>query len=135
MTRAFGEIAPGEQIPRLSVVVTRGDLVRYAGAADDYVPQHWDRPFMIESGFPDVIVHGWLTFAHMCRSVEIWLPPERARMAQFSVRYLEPTFPGPIECGGVVVSRDSESIDLALYASEANGNRTTTATTRMVPAG
>jgi len=82
MTR-FDRIETGEALPVLQTDITREDLVRYAGGADDYVRQHWDHPFMIESGFPDVIVHGWLTFAHMCRAVEAWLTPEEAASRNF----------------------------------------------------
>ena len=130
----FDRIVTGEPLPLLHSTVTREDLVRYAGGADDYVRQHWDHPFMIESGFPDVVVHGWLTFAHMCRAVEAWLTPEEARIAQFSVRYLAPTYPGTLLCGGEVTSRDRESIALDLWASAAGGIKTTKAEMRLVRA-
>jgi acyl dehydratase len=133
MTR-FDRIETGEALPLLQTDITREDLVRYAGGADDYVRQHWDHPFMIESGFPDVVVHGWLTFAHMCRAVEAWLTPEEARIAQFSVRYLAPTYPGPLSCGGEVVSRQCDSIIVGLWASDVHGNRTTRAEMTLVRA-
>lgn len=130
----FDRILPGEQLPLLHIVITRQDLVRYAGGADDYVRQHWDHPFMIESGFPDVVVHGWLTFAHMCRAVEAWLPPEEARIAGFSVHYRAPTYPGSLSCGGTVVARDRETIMLDLWARDAVGATTTAAEMKLVPA-
>ena len=68
MIGRFADLAAGLVIPTLEVEIDRADLIRYAGAADDYVRQHWDHPFMIASGYPDVVVHGWLTFAHMCRA-------------------------------------------------------------------
>lgn len=122
-------IAPvvGAAVPELKLTVTRADLVRYAGGADDYVRQHWDHPFMIANGFPDVAVHGWLTFAHMCRAVTTWLPPEKWKIAEYSVRYVRPAYPGPMVCGGSVVASDAGVLTLALWAKDADGEVTTKA--------
>lgn len=117
----------GDVVPTLSVQITRADLVRYAGASDDYVRQHWDHPFMIDSGFPDVIVHGWLTFAHMCRAVTEWLPPDHWQIADFDVRYIQPTYPGSILCGGEVVAVDANGVRLELWGKTKVGETTTRA--------
>lgn len=120
--------APGAAVPELHVDITRADLVRYAGAADDYVRQHWDHPFMIENGFPDVAVHGWLTFAHMSRAVTDWLVPARWTIASYSVRYVRPTYPGVLICGGEVLQSDDSSVKLALWSRDSEGATTTKAT-------
>jgi acyl dehydratase len=125
--------AADSAIPELRVEISRADLVRYAGAADDYVAQHWDHPFMIESGFPDVAVHGWLTFAHMCRAVTDWLPPSRWSIGGYSVRYLLPTYPGTLVCGGSVVESGSDLLTLALWAQNADGATTTRASMTVRP--
>lgn len=124
-------IDPGTEIPVLEVEIARADLIRYAGASDDYVRQHWDHPFMIDSGFPDVVVHGWLTFAHMCRAVTDWLPPDEWKIADFTVRYLQPTYPGAINCGGEVTGVDDEIVHLSLWAKAASGAVTTSAKMKM----
>lgn len=119
--------ANGDAVPPLELTVTRADLVRYAGAADDYVRQHWDHPFMIENGFPDVAVHGWLTFAHMCRAVDRWLVPAEWLIDGYSVRYRQPTYPGAMVCGGSVVASDGQRLELDLWAKDGQGATTTTA--------
>lgn len=118
----------GAAVPALELTVTREDLVRYAGAADDYVRQHWDHPFMLANGFPDVAVHGWLTFAHMCRAVTDWLTPDEWSISGYAVRYVLPTFPGGLTCGGEVVAGDGSTVELALWARNAAGQVTTGAT-------
>jgi len=45
----------GDELPPLTVTVTRDDLVRYAGAALDFNPIHWNEKFAREVGLPDVI--------------------------------------------------------------------------------
>lgn len=127
--------ATGDILPTLEIDITRADLIRYAGAADDYVPQHWDHPFMLASGFPDVIVHGWLTFSHMCRAVTDHLCLPQWQMAGFAVRYLRPTFPGVLVCGGHINSIESGVCSLSLWAKDAEGAVTTVADVRMRRAG
>lgn len=117
--RHFDEIAQGMILPQLSLTITRADLVRYAGAADDYIPQHWDQPMMLAAGFDDVVVHGWLCFAHMCRCVTNWAPPAIATIAAYRVRYLSPLYPGELTCGGLVNTCGGNEARLELWASNA----------------
>lgn len=129
---AFADLLPGQEIPPLQMTVDTATLVRYAGASDDYAPQHWDHKLMTGQGFPGVVVHGWLTFAYMCQAVTNWLPREIADITHFSVRYHRPTFPGLVLCGGKVaatrVEDDARLVDLQLWAKDGGGEVTTTAT-------
>lgn len=123
MTRIarFADIVAGQELPPLTVAIDRLALIRYAGAADDYVRQHWDHPFMIAQGYPDVIGHGWLTFAHMSRAVTDWAPPDRAVIAGFAVRYHKPFHPGTLFCGGTVSSVADGRAQVALWSRNAAG--------------
>lgn len=129
--KRFSEALEGQDIPELAMEVDRLTLVKYAGASDDYTYVHWDHPKMIELGFPDVVAHGWLTFAYMCRAVTEWAPAEIADIKSYAVRYRRPTYPGVVTCGGTVTGRrregDAELIDLDLWSKDANGVVTTTA--------
>jgi acyl dehydratase len=134
MTSLAG-LREGQKIPVLEVEIDRAALVRYAGASDDYAYQHWDHPKMVELGFPDVVVHGWLTFAHMVRAVSEWIPRELAEVATYAVRYRKPTFPGRITCGGRILGihpgTDGPRIELELWSRDAGGEITTTASMRL----
>ncbi|HUD92681.1 MaoC family dehydratase [Sphingobium sp.] len=132
--RSFGDIMSGAVLPELAVVIDRAALIRFAGAADDYVPQHWDHPFMIAAGYSDVIVHGWLVFAHMTRAVTDWVPPEIGHVADYSVRYRRPFYPGTLLCGGEVVAVEEDLARLTLWARDEGGAIVTTAETTLVPA-
>jgi acyl dehydratase len=48
--------------------VTRGDLVRYAGASGDFNPIHIDEEFARSVGLPGRILHGLWTMAQVARA-------------------------------------------------------------------
>jgi acyl dehydratase len=87
----------GEQLPPLRVRVTRSDLIRYAGAALDFNPIHWNEKLAKEVGLPDVIAHGMLTMALGGRLVTDWLGDPGA-IVEYGVRFTRP----------VVVPNDDE---------------------------
>ena len=126
------QIRAGQSIPSISIKIYRSDLIRYAAASDDYFYIHWDQDRARAEGFSDVIVHGWLSFAHMLRAVNAWLPAERADVADYRVRYRQPTYPGLLTCGGTVSevteAKDGLLITLDLWAKDATGEVKTRAT-------
>jgi acyl dehydratase len=124
----FARIAPGDEVPELTVEIDRLDVVKYAGAADDYVRVHWDHPFVTAQGYPDVIVHGWLSYAHMCRAVTDWISPRLATFAKYGVRYQRPLHPGALICGGKVIEASDGIVSIALWGKDAHGNAVATGT-------
>ncbi len=98
----YDEIAPGTELPRLTHVIRRGDLVRYAGASGDFNPIHWSERAAAEAGLPTVIAHGMLTLGVAMRLVSEWAGREAV-----------------LECGGrfarpVVVPDDEEGVELVV---------------------
>src|SRR5947208_14427104 len=87
--RAAAEVSLGDQLPPLTVRLTRADLVRYAGASLDFNPIHWNEAFAKEVGLPDVIAHGMLTMALAGRVVTDWLG-DPARLIDLSARFTRP---------------------------------------------
>jgi acyl dehydratase len=81
--------AVGDELPALTVQVTRQDLVRYAGAALDFNPIHWNEPFAKEVGLPDVIAHGMLTMALAGRVITDWTGSP-AGILEYYVRFTRP---------------------------------------------
>jgi acyl dehydratase len=85
-------------------VVTRADLVRYAGAAGDFNPIHWSERFATGVGLPGVIAHGMYTMALAAQAVADWAGDPTA-VVEFGVRFTKPV-PVPDDDTGaeVVVS-------------------------------
>ncbi len=63
VTPSYDAVAVGDALPPLSAQLRRVDLVRYAGASEDFNPIHWNQRVATSVGLPDVIAHGMLTMA------------------------------------------------------------------------
>lgn len=72
MIRSYTDVAVGDQLPPLTVQLTREHLIRYAGASLDFNKIHWDDRTAADVGLPDVIAHGMLTMALVARVVTDW---------------------------------------------------------------
>ena len=82
-------VEPGFELPPLSVHITREDLVRYAGAALDFNPIHWNEKVAVEAGLPGVIAHGMLTMALSGRLVSEWTG-DAGRIVDLFARFTRP---------------------------------------------
>ncbi|PSR22865.1 MAG: dehydratase [Sulfobacillus acidophilus] len=72
--------------------ISREQLVRYAGAADDYNPIHYNDAVAKAFGFPGVIVHGMLNMGLMASRIMEQVEPS-ARLEQFHVRFRQMVLP------------------------------------------
>ncbi|WP_432842277.1 MaoC/PaaZ C-terminal domain-containing protein [Dactylosporangium sp. CA-092794] len=100
-----------EAEPKVFGPVTRGDIVRYAGASGDFNPIHYDEGFAAGSGFPTVFAMGMYHAGVLAGFATEWLGAEGVR--RFSIRFKEQVWPGDVlTCRGVVTSvseRDGRS--------------------------
>jgi acyl dehydratase len=108
----YDDIEVGDQLPALTMPIHRVDLVRYAGASNDFNVIHWDEKFATSVGLPNVIAHGMLTMAVAARVVTDWLGDPGA-VTDYSVRFTRPVVvPDPdgavLEVSGVVASKDGD---------------------------
>lgn len=58
----------GDGIPDLPKSASRADLIRYAAAAGDWNPIHWDHDSAVAAGLPGVICHGLLMAAWIAQA-------------------------------------------------------------------
>ncbi len=89
MTLGADQVEVGVELPARTVTVTRGDLVRYAGASEDFNPVHWNPRVAHEAGLPDVIAHGMLTMAIAARTVTDWAG-DPAAVVGYRTRFSRP---------------------------------------------
>jgi len=133
------DLREGQELPPLEREIDTQQLIRFAGAANDFAPPHWDHLYMVERGFPGVIVHGWLTMSVMLQVVTRWLPAERLDIRRYSVRYLQPSRPGRATYGGRVVRlhEDGEQrlVDLELWVLSAEKTRLASGTVTILHPG
>ena len=92
---------PGDALETQSYVITRADLVRYAGASGDFNPIHWSERVATSVGLPGVIAHGMFTMALAARALDTWAgSPGRVR--ELGCKFTRP----------VVVPDDDEGVTL-----------------------
>jgi acyl dehydratase len=100
MIRA-AEVNVGDELPPLSLRITRANLVKYAGASLDFNPIHWNERFAQEVGLPGVIAHGMLTMGMAVRIVTDWTGDPGA-VVEYGVRFGRPV-PVPDDDEGALV--------------------------------
>jgi acyl dehydratase len=93
----------GTEFPEQVYRVTRGDLVRYAGASGDFNPIHWSDRVATSVGLPGVIAHGMFTMALAARAVTSWTG-DPAALVEYQVRFGRP----------VVVPDDDEGAEVTV---------------------
>jgi acyl dehydratase len=112
---------PGHEFAPASYVVTRADLIRYAGASGDFNPIHYSDRVAAAVGLPGVVAHGMYTLALASRALTDWVG-STAAVQSFGARFTKPvavpdTDEGTtIEVRGVVKTVDdgSATIDLTV---------------------
>ncbi|QLY30779.1 fused (3R)-hydroxyacyl-ACP dehydratase subunits HadA/HadB [Nocardia huaxiensis] len=105
-------VAAGDELPAVTMPVTRGDLVNYAGVSGDPNPIHFSDAAAKLVGLPTVVAHGMLTMGLTASYLTSWLGDPSA-LSKFSVRFsgyvpVEPTAPTMVEFTGKVKSADAE---------------------------
>jgi acyl dehydratase len=98
----LSDVSVGDELPPLSVRVTRADLVRYAGASGDFNPIHWSDRVAGGVGLPGVIAHGMFTMALAARALRFWAGD--ADVVEFGCKFTNP----------VVVPDDDDGVELVV---------------------
>jgi acyl dehydratase len=117
-------ITEGFELPAQKFAITRLDLVRYAGASGDFNPIHWNEPFAVSVGLPNVIAHGMFTMAEVARVVTDWAG-DPAALVEYGVRFTRPVVVpndtgAELEVSGVVRTvRDDGHAEIDLTATVA----------------
>jgi acyl dehydratase len=94
----------GTELPEQVFRITRGDLVRYAGASGDFNPIHWSDRVATGVGLPGVIAHGMLTMGLAARAVTGWTG-DPAALLEYHVRFGRPVVVPDDDTGAEVTVR------------------------------
>jgi acyl dehydratase len=126
----FAEVHAGLELPPLIRVPTRAQLVRYAGAANDYSPIHFDDDNARERGFDSVIVHGLLKAAFLGELLERWSADRGGWVQSMRTEYRGVDLPGaPLVCRARVETTSWDGAagfaELSLWVERADGSRST----------
>lgn len=97
----MGAVHAGAEAPVKEVLLTRTDLVRYAGASGDYNPMHHDEVKARAAGMPSVFGHGMFSMGILGTALSDFVGVENVR--SLSVRFMKQTWPGEVLRTRIVV--------------------------------
>jgi acyl dehydratase len=109
MTVKYADVEKGTELPARSYRVTRLDLVKYAGAAGDFNPIHWNERVARSVGLPNVIAHGMFTMAQAGKFVTEWVGDPGA-IIDFGVRF-SAMVPVPDDDQGATIELSGKVLD------------------------
>ncbi len=118
------DVTVGMEAPELRHLLTRTDLVRYAGASGDFNPMHHDEVLATAAGQPSVFGHGMLSMGFLGTAISHFVGA--GRLVDFSVRFSRQTWPGEelITRVAVTMVREEDGqhlVDLDVSLSNADG--------------
>jgi acyl dehydratase len=87
----FEDVGEGDQAPVRSRVLTRTDLVMYAGASGDFNPMHHDEVQAQAAGQPSVFGHGMFSMGFLGTAITDYVGVGNVR--RFRARFAKQTWP------------------------------------------
>ena len=120
----FEDVAEGDEAPPLSHVLTRTDLVAYAGASGDFNPMHHDEVKAQAAGQPSVFGHGMFSMGLLGTAITDYVGV--GNVTRFTVRFARQTWPDEELRSAIVVTGkrtegDVHLIDLDVRLRNADG--------------
>jgi acyl dehydratase len=112
----------GDVLPEQSYLVTRADLVRYAGASGDFNPIHWSERVATSVGLPGVVAHGMYTMALAARALDTWAGAP-GRIRELGCKFTKPVVVPDGDAGvtvvvnGTVANITADGIQVALVVT------------------
>ncbi|MBF6192376.1 fused (3R)-hydroxyacyl-ACP dehydratase subunits HadA/HadB [Nocardia implantans] len=91
--RRWETVRPGTELPPLTLTVSRGDLVNYAGVAGDPNPIHWSTEAAARMGMQTVVAQGMFTIGLSVDLLTSWLGDPGA-LRSYNVRLTNPVHVG-----------------------------------------
>lgn len=99
----FAELEVGTIVTKSDLVVTREDLVRYAGASGDTNPIHYNDAVAAKVGLPGVLAHGMLTAGIALQVVVDWIG-DPSTVVSYETRFTRPVVVDPFDGAALSVS-------------------------------
>ena len=120
----FENVAEGDRAPELAHVLTRTDLVAYAGASGDFNPMHHDEVKATAAGQPSVFGHGMFSMGLLGTAITNYVGVGNVR--RFQVRFAKQTWPDEelstrIVVTGTRTEGDDHLVDLDVRLHNADG--------------
>lgn len=104
----YEDVEVGAELPTMTKHPTTRQLVKWAGASQDWNELHYDKDVSTKGGLPNVIVQGHLTSSFLAQLVTDWVG-EDGFVKKMVVNWKRFHFPGEdIVCKGKVIEKRVE---------------------------
>jgi acyl dehydratase len=114
----YEDARPGDAGPPVTRVLTRTDLVMYAGASGDFNPMHHDEIAAQQAGLPSVFGHGMFTAGLLATAITDYVGV--GNLASYKVRFTKQTWPGETLTTNVAVKEKRAGNQVLLECSVVN---------------
>lgn len=105
----FEDVEVGTELPAMTKKPTTRQLVKWAGASQDWNELHYDKDAAQKGGLPNVIVQGHLTSSFLAQLLTDWMGGEDGFVKKMEVKWKQFHFPGQeILCRGNVTDKRNE---------------------------
>jgi acyl dehydratase len=120
----FDDVHVGDAAPVRSHLLTRTDLVAYAGASGDFNPMHHDEILATAAGMPSVFGHGMFSMGLLGSAITGWAGAGAVR--RYRVRFVKQTWPGEtlrtqIVAAATRLEGDEHLVDLDCSLANSDG--------------
>jgi len=124
----FEDVEVGMEIPPLIKHPTSVQLVKFAGASEDFNPIHFDKDKALADGLPGTIVHGRLKNAFLIQLMTDWIGDE-GMLRKIAIQHRGMDLPGhPIVCKGKATRKYIEAgqhlIECEVWTENEKGEKT-----------
>jgi hypothetical protein len=128
----YDNIKIGSEIPGLIKRPTTRQMVKWAGAAEEYFEIHYDKDFALGQGLPGVLVAAGMLWAYLGEMLTDWVG-ERGTVKKISCSFRGMHVPNEdVICKGKVtgknVSGDQPCLECEIWTENIRGEKTTLGT-------
>ncbi|MDY6911197.1 MAG: MaoC/PaaZ C-terminal domain-containing protein [Chloroflexota bacterium] len=132
----YDDVEAGTEIPPLHKHPTTRQLVKWAGATDDYFEIHYDKDFAQSQRMPGVIVHGRLKASFLGQLITDWIG-EQGITLKLTNSYRGMDIPGKdVICKGQVTKKyvqdGKHCVECATWTENSKGEKTTLGTALVI---
>ncbi|MDT2008265.1 hypothetical protein FXW78_35505 [Rhodococcus opacus] len=123
--RGYGDVEVGENLPELTIPLTRTLIVATALATRDFQDVHHDPALAVARGSKDVFMNILTTNGLVGRFVTDWAGP-RASLRRIAVRLGAPNYPGDVmTLTGEVIEKDDGLVTVKVRGANSLGDHVT----------
>ncbi|AKD99677.1 MaoC family dehydratase N-terminal domain-containing protein [Rhodococcus erythropolis] len=106
----FENLVLGDIVAKVDLVLTRDDLVRYAGASGDMNPIHFNDAIATAAGLPGVLAHGMLTAGIALQAIVDWVG-DPSGVISYETRFTRPVVVDAVDGADLSIAAKIARID------------------------